>query len=301
MSYGVTSTGFNIKSADVIKAELELEFKAALGDEINVGADSSIGNLIGVLTRREADVWDLNQAVYDSQYPQSAEGTSLDNLCALTGIKRRAATNSTVTETCLGTGAAVLSAGRVFQVENDGARFVTTEAATLEAITAWAINTVYVVGDRRKNSGNIYQCITAGTSAGAGGPTTEAADITDNTAHWKYLGAGTHAVDVLCESEDTGPIAANAETLTEIVTPVAQLTSVLNLLDAEQGENRENDTELRVRRLRTPRVSRMVMVSPARRLKLWCCLTARLTLRSLKPSGIQSLPVSSHTVQRQGP
>lgn len=55
------------------------------------------------------------------------------------------------------------------------------------SLPAWASSTAYVVGQKVKNSGNIYICITAGTSAGSGGPSTTSSDITDNTAHWKYL------------------------------------------------------------------------------------------------------------------
>jgi hypothetical protein len=54
---------------------------------------------------------------------------------------------------------------------------------------AWQAAHVYVVGDRVINGGNAYVCITGGTSAGAGGPTTTAADITDNTVHWSYQSA----------------------------------------------------------------------------------------------------------------
>lgn len=55
---------------------------------------------------------------------------------------------------------------------------------------AWVQSTAYVIGDRVNNdTGKIYECITAGTSAGSGGPTGTNADITDNTAHWKYVAA----------------------------------------------------------------------------------------------------------------
>lgn len=54
-------------------------------------------------------------------------------------------------------------------------------------IPAWAASTAYRVGERVTNSSNVYEVITAGTSAAAGGPTTTAADITDNTAHWKFI------------------------------------------------------------------------------------------------------------------
>lgn len=65
-------------------------------------------------------------------------------------------------------------------------------AYTVKRVSAaWAINTAYVVGQLVTNDGGkVYTCITAGTSAGAGGPTGVGADITDNTAHWKYIGAG---------------------------------------------------------------------------------------------------------------
>jgi hypothetical protein len=63
-----------------------------------------------------------------------------------------------------------------------------------DATAAWVLSTVYTLGQRRVNdTGKLYECITAGTSAGSGGPTGTAADITDNTVHWKYIstdGAG---------------------------------------------------------------------------------------------------------------
>lgn len=61
---------------------------------------------------------------------------------------------------------------------------------TGDAHDAWGITTAYIVGDNCTNVGNQYECITGGTSAGAGGPTTTAADITDGTVHWKYVGIG---------------------------------------------------------------------------------------------------------------
>lgn len=56
----------------------------------------------------------------------------------------------------------------------------------------WAASTAYVVGDIVNNdSGKVYECITAGTSAGSGGPTGVEQSITDNTVVWKYLSTTT--------------------------------------------------------------------------------------------------------------
>lgn len=60
-------------------------------------------------------------------------------------------------------------------------------------------------------------------------------------------GGGTVSID--CESEEFGPIAAPAGTLTVIVTPVGGWDSVTNALDAVLGRNIETDVELRARRV----------------------------------------------------
>lgn len=53
----------------------------------------------------------------------------------------------------------------------------------------WAASTAYALNQQVNNdSGKCYKCITAGTSAGSGGPTGTGSDITDGTAHWQYIG-----------------------------------------------------------------------------------------------------------------
>jgi hypothetical protein len=57
-------------------------------------------------------------------------------------------------------------------------------------ISGWVGGTSYTVGNTVVwGGGNVYQCITAGTSASAssGGPQGTGSDITDGGAHWKYL------------------------------------------------------------------------------------------------------------------
>ena len=51
----------------------------------------------------------------------------------------------------------------------------------------WRASTAYAEDARVVNSGRLYICITAGTSASSGGPTTTSTDITDGGAHWKFL------------------------------------------------------------------------------------------------------------------
>jgi hypothetical protein len=70
-------------------------------------------------------------------------------------------------------------------------RLCTLEAlapSASQSATQWQASTAYNLGDTRANSTAIYQNTAAGTSAASGGPTGFAADTTDGTAHWKYVG-----------------------------------------------------------------------------------------------------------------
>ncbi len=54
-------------------------------------------------------------------------------------------------------------------------------------VAAWAAATNYLLGQYVTNGGNTYQCVQAGASAGAGGPTGAGAKIVDNTCLWDYV------------------------------------------------------------------------------------------------------------------
>ena len=77
---------------------------------------------------------------------------------------------------------------------NGGAGFQTTDVGRIISIghqaAAWAASTTYAVGDVKRNSGNVYECLKAGDSAGSGGPSGEGDEIVDNECTWKFLRDG---------------------------------------------------------------------------------------------------------------
>lgn len=253
-TYGVTPQGFYKKPLSVIEDEIDEDLRAILGDSAGTDADGKIplrsaaGQLKTKLVDRESALWDLIEAVYSSLDPSQAGDAAQDIIASLTGALREAERFSNVTATCTGDPLVVLPIGRVATVQDTGSRFDSTAAATLVALTAWAINTAYVVGDRRTNASRVYQCITSGTSAGAGGPTTTAADITDNTTHWRYLGEGTAAVDVVYQAEAAGEIGALSGELNTIATPISGWKNIINVLDAGVGNLKETNSNFRARR-----------------------------------------------------
>lgn len=89
--FGLTTTGFNPMQQDDIVDDMQADFKSEFGANINLGSGSVFGTVIGIVSERLALLWQLDEAVYDSQYPTGSEGTSVDNILALNNLKRLSA------------------------------------------------------------------------------------------------------------------------------------------------------------------------------------------------------------------
>ena len=137
MSFGLTDEGFIGKTISDIDDEIDEALKSVFGNQINTLPQSNFGQLKGIFAERESLLWELAEAIYLSQYPDSAEGTSLDNVGAITAITRLPALKSTIVGQALfGTASTVVPIGTIFSVDGDSSiRFVTTDEATLIAGT----------------------------------------------------------------------------------------------------------------------------------------------------------------------
>lgn len=120
--FGLTPQGFKIKRLPDIHAENQNLLLAAFG-EINLDPQSIFGQLIGVLSKVEADIWENMQDVYFSQYPNSAEGISLDNVVQLNAITRLAAQQTNVTAVCSGLEGTLINQGALARIPDTGAVF----------------------------------------------------------------------------------------------------------------------------------------------------------------------------------
>lgn len=250
MDYGLTTTGFALKTQSVIKDEWDAEMRSEFGAGFNLEPETPEGQFVGISVTREALIWEQMEAVYHGTgNPNGSTGNALDNLCALTGVERLEAASSVVVLTATGTPATVLAEGRVASVEDAGDRFVTTAEATIAALNAYQNGHDYAVDVRATYGGKAWQCTVAGTSDVAGGPAGNPGDlVVHGTVTWLCLGAGTGAVDVAAQSEDYGAIPAFAGSLNTIETPVSGWAGVINVLDADLGRDEEKDAALRVRR-----------------------------------------------------
>lgn len=97
-------------------------------------------------------------------------------------------------------------------------RILNTAASTCHAqglvSQAWAASTAFPLNRQVHNGGNVYQCTTAGTSAGSGGPTGTGTGISDGSCAWAYL--GTQEMTIQNGSIATGqPVSVTSFALTE--------------------------------------------------------------------------------------
>jgi len=96
-SFGVITTGFRAKTLqDVLDEVVSRERASSLGANIDTQADSQLGQLNGIFGDQLAEVWEVGNAVYRARQPDSASGEALDNVAAITGAVRLAASRSTV-------------------------------------------------------------------------------------------------------------------------------------------------------------------------------------------------------------
>jgi uncharacterized phage protein gp47/JayE len=253
MAYGLLSTGYLPEPLAALVADLEADFQAAFGADFDLSAEGPAGQFIGILAERLATVWQLGGAVYNAGYPDTASGSALDDLCAITGCFRLPATKSTDVVVGIGTNGTVLAPGLALKTGANGNSFASSASATIATLSAWAGGGSYsafssiAVGALVTNAGNIYAC-TAAIAVATSAPTGTGASIADGTGTWRYIGAGSAAAGILVLGAATGPLTAPAGTITTISTPVVGLTSVSNPIDAVPGTNIETDAALRIRR-----------------------------------------------------
>lgn len=96
MTAGLSAAGFEIKTQAQIIAEIEADLKLTLGPAFTIDSDKAFGASMASLAERFALLWELDEDIYGSQYPDTANDVPLDNVSALVGIERLDAIESTL-------------------------------------------------------------------------------------------------------------------------------------------------------------------------------------------------------------
>ncbi len=274
--YGVTVDGFVRPRLPEIKAELEAELSEALGVAINTRPDSVFGQLIGVLAEREAIMWETAEAAYYAMYPHTAEGVSLTNAVAFTGVRPVSAEKTSLIETCYGVNNTAIPAGSRIKSAVDESITLSSTAnnkislssasyadITLLSVAAKTVYTVTIDGTTYSytstasdTAASILINLAAQMSdiSGVASVSNNRLIITRTDQRGSYaisLSTNMQAVDVgtpiefLCDSY--GSIDPAIGTVTQIVTQLSGWTRCNNNVAAVVGRDNETSTDLRQR------------------------------------------------------
>lgn len=128
--FGLSPFGFKAKRLNDIKTDLDNQMTAQFGD-VNLTPQSVMGQLVGVISKVLADIWENLEQVYFSQYPNSADGVALDNVVQFNGIVRLPAAATRVTGLANGIEGTLIPEGVLARVINTNEVFVSTAAVTI--------------------------------------------------------------------------------------------------------------------------------------------------------------------------
>lgn len=268
----LTATGYDPKRLADVKADLEAAFRVQFGNDIDLGADTPEGKIIGVLAAEISELWEVSEDVFGAAYPATASGVALDAIAQITGASRNPATKSAGTAFVRGS-AVTVPAGTIFETSGAGNKFETTEGVTIPAETILSDVAVGAGNDLTQTAGTAT--LTYGTGHGKSPgefiwldgcdqdeyngvkeilttPTsTTLTFAVDSGATSPATGTvnAYEAFPVAVRAISTGVVPALAGTLTVIVSSVSGLDAVTNLEDVTTGSDEETDVEFRARRI----------------------------------------------------
>jgi hypothetical protein len=113
------------------------KYRATFGAGLNCIIPSVAAQQIGIEAEREFLAWQGQQAVYNSQYPNTAQGQALDYVASITGTVRGAATAGTVLLSMYVKAGCTVAAGQIVSAGANTAQWITTEAAVNAGADGW--------------------------------------------------------------------------------------------------------------------------------------------------------------------
>ena len=97
MPFGVTSTGFTLKTQADIRDEIDDYQRLHVAPGLILSDDTILGNQNAAVSVQLAELWELAQDIYSSFDPDVSSDWALDRLSSLTGTLRNKWTKTTVT------------------------------------------------------------------------------------------------------------------------------------------------------------------------------------------------------------
>jgi uncharacterized phage protein gp47/JayE len=258
----------------------------AEGDLVDTSDSSLLGRLIALDAAGDADLWEVAQQSWSAFDPNSATGISLDNLVQYGGISRFGASPSTAIGLFAGTLNTLVPAGSTVSAPNTQVEFTASESVALSPTLAAGI-TISVNTLQNSAAYSVTYTPFGSTATTATFTSDGDATVAEILAGLQAVIAGSHplldatvvgsgsAATLVINNDDVfqsitysvtsnfiinkvkktggltavvnGALSQEANTITQIVTPVLGWDSVTNPLAASEGRLAETDEELRIR------------------------------------------------------
>jgi len=97
LSSYITTAGLTIPTLTELRQGLEASYQAVWGLDVDLSPEGYLGQHIALMSKRDRDLWEMNQELLAARDPDTASGVSLDEICAETGVTRLAPTAARAT------------------------------------------------------------------------------------------------------------------------------------------------------------------------------------------------------------
>ncbi len=283
----LTPDGLEIRRLPEVTEDIVESEQSLIDPNINTDDDTLLGQLNQIIAAAIADQEALAQAVNDNFNPLKAEGKNLDDLAAIIGIKRIAATRSNTDEQLFvgDEGSVLFSGSLILENPTTQDRFITTSEVTLSisdcrygsvSVQTVLNNTTYTVVvnstqyDYLSDGDATEQEILDGLKGliDADGAATWTADSSNNvltiTTNDAFNIGISGLVNMLpdkaavfgnAQAQVVGDIVAPANSVTTIIVGAGGLDSTTNSSSYVRGRLEETDEELRARLLDSQQIA----------------------------------------------
>lgn len=280
----VTEDGFVGLTYEENKTYWETAFQTIFGASIDLDPEGPAGQLIGILAKRDTDLWEALAEIYNSRDPDQAVGVALDAICAETGVIRTSEGSTTVESVQLdGDIGTLIPAGSqvrqsegentdinysllsdVYITQNSCRKVILTVGTPVDAEvfritldgTAYEYTASVGTDDDEYVATQLKALIEAGDFGGT--VTQDGAELTIEYLNTDFSMVITTnitldfiAVAGSFQADTAGTYTVPVGTLDTIVTPVSGWDAVYNPVEGTAGRERETDIELRIRRANT--------------------------------------------------
>jgi uncharacterized phage protein gp47/JayE len=278
MSFGLTATGFKRKMFEDSMKDVSEKLASSWGS-FNTDEQGTNMQLLSAYTFETSSLWEALEALYNSMYPDTAFGMSLDNIVSYIGVVRIQATKTTTLAKLSGKNQIEIPFNSQVTAENVDTIFNLNNTVKLSNEACYDITltiadnipdnfTIFVninneVFNYVKQAGASLTTIVNNlvTLINASNQMIEASNVndklyiktTDNDLLMEVYISQYISIDIVSNlgtfsAEDAGYITLAINALTNIQTPISGWISVINETSPNLGRNLETDEELRIRR-----------------------------------------------------